>query len=44
MEEMICGEIVLDLWWIQSDHALLEVFRAELSCRQLEMWELIKTT
>ena len=40
---MICGDILLALWWIQSNHVLLDIFRTELSCRQLGMWELIKT-
>lgn len=36
---MICPEMMVDLWWILIDYVQLEVFRAELSCRQVEMKE-----
>lgn len=40
---MVGGEVVVDLWWVLFAYVQLEVLRAELSCRQLKMWDLIKT-
>lgn len=39
MKEMIDGEVGVDLSWVLFASVQLVVLRADLSCRQLEMWE-----